>query len=140
MGKRAVTMGCASSTPNPEDDAAYFARYKGPTSAGEGFEGLGEYLEDAVREEWDSELDALFALWDLDKSGFLEVAEIGKIVALYEEEPWESWSVAQRNSYTVDFMKWYDQNSTPDNKLSKSELKIFIVTQACVDDPKDPDA
>merc|ERR1712046_162196 len=104
MGKRAVTMGCASSTPNPEDDAAQFA------------------------------------LWDLDKSGFLEVAEIGKIVALYHSEPWESWSVAQRSSYTVDFMKWYDQNSTPDNKLSKSELKIFIVTQACVDDPKDPDA
>merc|ERR1712216_905897 len=132
-----AAMGCGTKPPSNEDDDAYMARYKGATSACPAFE--GECLETAVRAEWDDELGALFELWDTDKSGSLEVGEIGKIVAMYHSEPWDTWSAEERLAYTTDFMRWYDKDTTPDNKLSKDELKTFIVTQACVDDPKDPD-
>ena len=54
----------------------------------------------------------------------------GKIVALYEGEPWGSWDEAKRTAYGKDFMKWYDQDAQPDGKLDRDELKTFIVTQA----------
>ena len=34
-------------------------------------------MEDAVKAEWDEELDHLFQLWDTDQSGELDMAEIG---------------------------------------------------------------
>ena len=57
----------------------------------------------------------------------------GKIVALYEEEPWETWEEAKKTSYATDFMKWYDKDAKPDGKLDRAELKTFIVTQVSPD-------
>ena len=48
--------------------------YEGVTGPGADYEG---FLEDAVKAEWDEELDHLFGLWDTDNSGVLEMAEIG---------------------------------------------------------------
>merc|ERR1712070_562043 len=127
-------MGCNQSAPATlESDAKYLEQYAYKQPPPE------EYLEHAVQKEWDHELTCLFELWDMDKSGSLEVGEIGRVVAIYNDKDWDTWTEAQRSEYTVGFMKWYDKDSKPDNKLSKEELKLFMCTQACVDDPTEPD-
>jgi len=134
-----VVMGCVQGgAAYATKDDEYMNSYKGAT---ESAVYKGEFLEDAVRAEWDEELSALFDLWDTDQSGALEMGEIGKIVAMYEGEPWATWDDARRVGYTRDFMKWYDTGKvgTNDDKLSHEELKKYITTQACVKDPTDPD-
>jgi len=96
-------------------------------------------LEDEVSREWADELSDLFVLWDIDKSGFLETAEIGRVVAKYNDEDWDNWDAAQRDAYLRKFMEWFDSEGTADRRLDKTEFIRYVVTEAIVRNPEDPD-
>merc|ERR1711939_212046 len=79
-------------------------------------------LEEEVAAEWRMELADLFSLWDIDNSGFLETSELGRVVALYRDEPWYNWSQKQRDNFVGTFMKWFDAQGPPDGKFNKQEF------------------
>ena len=76
---------------------------------------------------------------DIDKSGFLETAEIGRVVAKYNDEDWDNWDAAQRDAYLRKFMEWFDSEGTADRRLDKTEFIRYVVTEAIVRNPEDPD-
>lgn len=76
---------------------------------------------------------------DIDKSGFLETAEIGRVVAKYNDEDWDNWDAAQRDAYLKKFMEWFDSEGTADRRLDKTEFIRYVVTEAIVRNPEDPD-
>jgi len=76
----------------------------------------------------------------MDKSGFLETAEIGRVVAKYKGEDWESWDAKQRDDYLIQYMKWFDSEGAKDSRLDKQEFIRYVVTEAIVRNPEDPDA
>jgi len=133
--RRRRSMGCGSSTLLNVTTASCNI-----DSVGEASEKINKSLEEEVASQWQQELADLFQLWDIDRSGFLETKEIGRVVAMYKGNDWSSWDTKTRDEFNETFMKWFDTGGAPDKKLSKEEFVKYVVTEAVVRNPEDPDA
>ena len=75
-------------------------------------------------------IKALFRRWDADGSGFLEVAELNRVVAMYNGEAWEKMDDAARTAHGENFISLYDDNGEADLRLDYREMKEYIVEEA----------
>jgi len=100
---------------------------------------ISKSLEDEVAVEWEHELHDLFSLWDIDRSGYLDHDEIGRVVAVFQGNDWNDWDEAKRSEFTHTFMDWFDVDAG-DKQLGEEEFIKYVVTEAVVRSPEDPDA
>ena len=84
----------------------------------------------SLSEQQQARLAALFAQWDADGSGFLEVTEVNRVVALWNGEDWAAMTVEDKAIHAHEFLGFYDDNGVPDKRLDFVEMKDYLVEQA----------
>ena len=75
-------------------------------------------------------LKALFTQWDADSSGFLEVKELNRVVALWNGEDWAGMDEAARAEQADNFLSLYDDHGEADSKLDFKEMTEYLLEEA----------
>ena len=81
----------------------------------------------------DLRMRALFERWDSDQSGSLEVEEVNRVVALYNEaytsEEWAELDEEHRMAHG-EALGFYGDDGEPDKKMDFEDMKEFLMEEA----------
>jgi Ca2+-binding EF-hand superfamily protein len=73
-----------------------------------------------------AQCEALFTLWDVDASGFLEVNEFNSIMAMYNGLDWNKMTDEEKTANAEGFLKYYDDNGDANAKLDRKEFLEWL--------------